>query len=86
MAENINDGGRAFPVHPGSNPDGGNAGMSLRDWFAGLALAGFACTADEELPMNDGESVDAALARYWAAQAKTAYIAADAMLAAREAR
>ena len=37
-----NDGGPAFPVpdlHPGAVQVGSN-GMSLRDWFAGQALAG----------------------------------------------
>ena len=34
-----NDGGSAFPVHPGITCDG-QCGMTLRDWFAGQALAG----------------------------------------------
>jgi hypothetical protein len=39
-----NDGGPAFPVpdtyHPGGQVEYGATGMSLRDWFAGQALAG----------------------------------------------
>lgn len=40
-----NDGGSAFPCEQGHCPDGTwnqtfEAGMSLRDWFAGQALAG----------------------------------------------
>jgi hypothetical protein len=34
-----NDGGPAFPVPNDANTNG-QAGMSLRDWFAGQALAG----------------------------------------------
>jgi hypothetical protein len=37
----INDGGSAFPM--GYHPEGNNAdhtGMSLRDWFAGMAMQG----------------------------------------------
>ena len=30
----VDDGGPAFPVH------GGRDGMSLRDWFAGMAVEG----------------------------------------------
>ena len=32
----IDDGGPAFPSHP----DSAYAGMTLRDWFAGMALQG----------------------------------------------
>ena len=59
------DGGPAFPqpsVH------GGPLGMSLRDWIAGQALAGFAANPAVL-------TVDVA---------KAAYKVADAMLAARE--
>lgn len=40
MNEEIYDGGSAFPPHP-NMPMGIGQGMSLRDWFAGMALAGF---------------------------------------------
>jgi hypothetical protein len=43
----VDDGGPAFPEHVAISPSGGiygsnyfSAGMSLRDWFAGQALAG----------------------------------------------
>ena len=39
--ETKNDGGPAFPVHPEIHPDEPHAGMTLRDWFAGQALAGY---------------------------------------------
>ena len=45
-----NDGGPAFPDAVAVSPSGGvyygtSAGMSLRDWFAGQALAGL-CTSN----------------------------------------
>lgn len=69
-----NDGGPAFPVADTFHPDGqiqyGTNGMSLRDWFAGQALAGM--LSSEYRP--DGEG----------AKANWAYELADAMLRARE--
>ena len=68
----LDDGGAAFPCH--TNPLPGklaNApqGMSLRDWFAGQALAGMLDRA-YGIPVN--------------VIAKRSYEMADAMLAARE--
>ena len=65
MSDKPNDGGPAFPG------DGlGKQGMSLRDWFAGQALAGLiAC------PNTSGDEK---------AFACNAYKFADAMLAERE--
>ena len=63
----INDGGPAFP-----SDRFGERGMSLRDWFAGQALAGLiAC------PNTSGGEKDFA---------RNAYKLADAMLAERETR
>lgn len=75
------DGGPAFPVPDTHHPDGqiqyGANGMSLRDWFAGQALAGmlsaFAKQASKGGP-----------ARFAEANCDTAYDIADAMLRARE--
>lgn len=39
MRGEVNDGGSAFPLPPGSKDDG-RMGMTLRDWFAGQALTG----------------------------------------------
>ena len=69
-----NDGGPAFPqpdvYHPSGQIQYGTPGMSLRDWFAGQALAGmWAC------------SVVRGNARELA---ETAYRNADAMIAARQ--
>lgn len=75
----INDGGPAFPSGPalpfGDGMHEGEAGMSLRDWFAGQALAqGMAVLVASSHNLNE----------YQLGQlAKTAYFAADAMLAAR---
>lgn len=72
MRKNL--GGRAFPTHPSlySSADQAEAqGMSLRDYFAAQALAN----------MRIHESTDNPL--YWDRVAKSAYIAADAMLAER---
>lgn len=61
-------GGQAFPVSMGSH--NWREGMSLRDYFAGQALAG-------ELSKPDGYVTPEKLATY-------AYRIADAMLLARE--
>ena len=60
-----NDGGPAFPMS-----EGDWSGMSLRDWFAGQALAGL--MASPNGPRLVKEAVDAS------------YHAADTMLRARE--
>lgn len=79
-----NDGGPAFPVTADvltdfSISDGSNrrmTGMSLRDWFAGQALAG-------DLDQGSRDTMDD---QYWhrpAVVAARAYAIADAMLAER---
>lgn len=65
------DGGQAFPH--GNPEQGGSEGMTLRDYFAGQALAGnFACQT-LQWPIND-----------YLAAARSSYKAADAMLEARK--
>lgn len=77
----INDGGPAFPVpEMGTNYIPAQLkGMSLRDWFAGQALAGILQTTwydeDERPYAETGPNI-----------ASDAYIIADAMLAARNAK
>lgn len=69
------DGGAAFPLHPGIAPDWtASTGMTLRDWFAGQALA---IVYMRFAPGADPECADLAL---------QAYAIADAMLAEREAK
>lgn len=76
MANNHNDGGAAFP-RPGfaDNETESQEGMTLRDYFAGQALAGM---------MEQGfiPSMAADARRKWD-YAKAAYLVADAMIKAR---
>lgn len=71
-------GGPAFP-HNEKNHDGSHywsqSGMTLRDWFAGQALAGIVTNAGAHT-QEDG---------YCKSFAEDAYRFADAMLAARDA-
>lgn len=75
------DGGPAFPRNALSGGDHGypvqSDGMSLRDWFAGQALAGLIASGRSAYDLLDGD-YQAAYAAY------RAYTVADAMLAARE--
>lgn len=72
MSDKINDGGPAFPSEGEghNNPKYHSPGMTLRDWFAGQALAGI--LAD---PAGKG---------YFKEIAVDCYRFADALLAARE--
>lgn len=83
MSEQKQDGGPAFPGawHPemGWSPTQIPSGMSLRDWFAGQALAGIAANPE-------GITVDGETKRDPSAYALVAYLLADAMLAEREKR
>ncbi len=76
------DGGPAFPVHGGTQDDPRNrilmGGMTLRDYFAGQALAGDAAN-NEEGCFSPG-STHAQLLD----QARMYYRIADAMLEARK--
>ena len=59
----------AFPVTAGHEVY--SIGMTLRDWFAGQALAGMA-----SISLDDGDMIMG-----WADMAKAAYKAADSMIA-----
>lgn len=79
----IDDGGPAFP-HTIKNDDGSHfftsGGMTLRDWFAGQALAGL--TAHPQCgPIGEGTEDTRERTGVLALEA---YYAADAMLAARK--
>lgn len=77
------DGGQAFPFVHWKSPDemmsyGHNPGMSLRDWFAGMALSGMLASTTE----NDWDvgNLDAVVRRNVVSEA---FRVADAMLVAR---
>ena len=84
-----NDGGQAFPTAGTCDADGrlilyGNAGMTLRDWYAGQALAGAIANSDvlaaaQETAEKDGKKSKNGLALF-------CIQIADAMLAERERR
>jgi hypothetical protein len=72
------DGGPAFP-RSGYHPDDPEkSGMSLRDYFAGQALAGLLACEKFQPFRNDGEEIASGLI------ASNCYEIADAMLAARK--
>lgn len=77
MADQINNGGPAYPIHPDYAPEVSpeRVGMSLRDHFAGLALAALIGHEDKDYT-NRGKSAVPTLARF-------AYEYADEMLRAR---
>ncbi len=64
--EKKDDGGSAFP-----KMDWGNDGMSLRDWFAGQALAGVLSDSENGVPL-------------YSKLAEWAYTIADGMLEQRK--
>lgn len=76
----INDGGPAFPEPTGRGPyEGAWQGMTLRDWFAGQALAAMVST-----PKETTEAANAAGMSRTDFVTECAYQLADAMLLARE--
>lgn len=75
MAEKIDDGGAAFPY---GNPTAEwDFGMSLRDWFAGQAMAGIQCATALLFHSNGPSYGDEDVAGM-------CYALADAMLAERK--
>lgn len=75
------NGGPAFPVSYSSD---GNPGMTLRDYFAGQALAGWLAGIAGADWMREYDGEDLAFVEHQRAVAETCYAYADAMLAARE--
>ena len=84
MSAVIEDGGPAYPeVGTGADGDVSNrGGMSLRDYFAGQALAG--CLADSEMVNDCFYKAKAVGATLEAGISSWSYRLADAMIAARK--
>lgn len=82
-----NDGGAAFPlINEHTHPTTISNGMTLRDYFAGQALAGIAPYIDREIDKLDtnGKYFDNHANAWYQCAAIRAYCYADAMLASRE--
>jgi len=73
--EQINDGGQAFPIAYPESHSIKVSGMSLRDWFAGQALAGMIAKLPD-IPLHDDDAL------FYIA--KRSLMQADAMLEARK--
>jgi hypothetical protein len=83
MSNKINDGGPAFPhlrrhISDNTYIPLAEGGMSLRDWFAGQALAGIAMATTTAAIHGIGQVPPPEIEAEWA------FATADAMLAARE--
>ncbi len=78
---NVKQGGAAFPSPANVNPEGSNGGMSLRDWFAGQALAG---TLANPTMMTAIAKASGDYAEAHKRVAESAYESADAMIVERE--
>lgn len=75
----IDDGGPAFPMPASETSIGGHyeqIGMSLRDYFAGQAIASIPLRSWDHLGPDDGDRIKA-----WA---RCACLVADALLTARK--
>jgi hypothetical protein len=84
MSNERNDGGPAFPVKDhiyGPNGSAPAAGLSIRDWFAGQFAAGAMASPSTYVGQRPEDRENSVLDI-----AGFAYLAADAMLAAREVR
>lgn len=83
MSNNIDDGGRAFPVPNDANVNG-QEGMTLRDWFAGQALAGFMTLPDDRcFRSSKSQTLEEFRASCAQQDSEAMYRIADAMLRAR---
>jgi hypothetical protein len=89
MSAPTNDGGPAFPA-PAYAANITDKGMTLRDYFAGQALAGFVGEWEKEIRLEGTDDICDAKRReserdIWFKQtAFTCFAYADAMLAARK--
>ena len=78
------DGGPAFPspdfIHPNGQIEFGTFGMSLRDYFAAKAMSALICEAFVDASRQRRSDPDEVMQK----TARAAFIAADAMIKARE--
>ena len=81
-AEKKDDGGPAFPYDVQRNGRGQHDGMSLRDWFAGQALAGLYASRELQMAVLH-DSGGAGQGAFEPRMATAAYEMAYAMLAER---
>ncbi len=73
-----NDAGSAFP-HVDISNTYGSEGMSLRDWFAGMAMQSLAGRINAACAEDNGDPIEAARMI-----AEFSYLQADSMLAERD--
>lgn len=84
MTDTRKDGGPAFPTEPNTQPGVYvHHGMTLRDWFAGQALAAIGTWTPGELPFDLMYGTDEWHQWSISRRASYAYRQADAMLAER---
>lgn len=83
MGQTPDNGGPAFPACNEANVNE-TMGMTLRDYFAGQVINGLMSVEDQVLKIEDGETAERAVIRYWRERATFSYFVADAMLAARK--
>jgi hypothetical protein len=90
MSTPINNGGSAFPEHwkpLGQSGDSLRPGMSLRQHFAGLAMAAILGRADTFANGDRSEAgFEESVESLWREVAERAYQQADAMIAAGESK
>lgn len=88
MSDAINTGGPAFPMTSSTgHPDDGiycQNGMTLRDWFAGMALAGLMARPDNRSASGTSEQLASWGLALLSNDAKLCFKYADAMIAERE--
>lgn len=78
--DRLNDGGPAFPFVIRNDSDDWKSGMTIRDWFAGMALQGMIASESDGNGMMPPYSKD----NWYPLTAERAYQFADAMLKERE--
>lgn len=81
------DGGPAFPIPNAEMAIAGQTvketqGMTLRQWYAGLAMQGLLASESDPSPCNDQDNPEPEQKKYAESLAEAAFRLADAMLSA----